>query len=77
MIGATTNTKGLSIRAELDVNRYPTGIKISDAEMAGIEPQFSQSGFHGGWNHTCKRARPRSTATSAIRSTAVVRGAKS
>ena len=32
LIGATTTDKGLTVRAELDTNTYPAGIKVSDAE---------------------------------------------
>ena len=27
---------GLSIEAEMDASRYPTGVKVSDAELAGV-----------------------------------------
>lgn len=36
-IAATTTTTGLTVACELDTNRYPTGIKVSDAEMAGLK----------------------------------------
>ncbi len=39
----------LSIRAELDENEYPTGVKVSDAELAGV--RIRRSGFHGDWNY--------------------------
>ena len=36
LIGATTTRTGLKVHAELDDNRYKTGIKISDNEMAAL-----------------------------------------
>jgi transposase len=50
LIGATTTEKGLAVRAELDTNIYPAGIKISDAEMAALAIQ--RHDFHGDWNYT-------------------------
>ena len=35
LIGATTTRTGLSVRCELDPNRYPKGVTVSDADMAG------------------------------------------
>jgi Rhodopirellula transposase DDE domain len=40
LIAATTTTTGLTVRAELDENKYPKGMKISDAKLAAkAEPQ--------------------------------------
>jgi len=50
LIGATTTQKGLAVRAELDTNTYPAGIKVSDAEMAAIA--IHRHDFHGEWNYT-------------------------
>ena len=36
LIANTTTKTGLKIRCELDSNTYPTGIKVSDAEMATL-----------------------------------------
>ena len=58
LIGATTSTAGLTVRCELDENRYPAGIKISDAEMAELNILRDQ--FHGEWNYTIK---PRTSET--------------
>ncbi len=49
LIGATTTKKGLAVHAELDTNTYPAGIKISDAEMAGLS--IMRHDFHGEWNY--------------------------
>jgi len=37
LIAATTTTTGLTVRAELDENKYPKGMKISDAKLAAIK----------------------------------------
>ena len=50
LIGATTTDKGLMVRAELDTNIYPAGIKVSDAELAAIA--IERHTFHGEWNYT-------------------------
>lgn len=50
LIGATTTRKGLAVRAELDTNSYPAGIKVSDAEMAALA--IHRHDFHGDWNYT-------------------------
>jgi len=49
LIGNTTTPKGLRIRAELDRQTYPTGIKIADADLA--ELMIEKSEFHGEWNY--------------------------
>jgi hypothetical protein len=50
LIGNTRTKAGLKIRAELDPGRYPTGIKISDEQMAALN--IKQADFHGDWNYT-------------------------
>src|SRR5215218_9680396 len=50
LIGATTTRTGLSVRCELDPNRYPKGVTVSDAEMAGLN--IARDEFHGEWNYT-------------------------
>jgi hypothetical protein len=35
-LGATTTTRGLHIQAERDTEWYPTGVKISDADLAAL-----------------------------------------
>jgi len=35
--------------AELDENEYPTGIKVSDKEMAKVN--IERDYFHGEWNY--------------------------
>ena len=36
LISATTTKTGLTVRGELDTGQYPSGIVVSDAEMAAI-----------------------------------------
>ena len=50
LIGNTKTRTGLTITAELDENTYPTGIKISAAELAAI--RLKPDTFHGDWNYT-------------------------
>ena len=49
LIAATTTRKGLGIRSELDENEYPTGVKVSDEEMAALS--LRRDRFHGDWNY--------------------------
>ena len=50
LIAATTTDTGLKVRAELDENKYPKGVKVSDAQLASIN--LSRHAFHGDWNYT-------------------------
>ena len=50
LIAATTTTTGLTVACELDTNPYPTGVEVSDAEMAGLA--ISGDDFHPEWNDT-------------------------
>jgi hypothetical protein len=50
LIANTSTRAGLKIRAELDRGKYPTGIKINDAELASLD--LKQDKFHGDWNYT-------------------------
>ena len=50
LIGAVTTKGGLTIRSELDENRYETGRKITDEEMEGLS--ITREEFHGEWNYT-------------------------
>jgi len=49
LIANTTTRTGLKIRAELDRGKYPTGIKITDAELASLNLKLDK--FHGDWNY--------------------------
>ncbi len=50
MISATTTKSGLKIKAQLDKNKYETGIKISDKEMKRLKIQPHQ--LYPQWNYT-------------------------
>jgi hypothetical protein len=50
LIAATTTETGLKVRAELDENRYPKGLRVSDDQLAAVNI-FSHD-FHGEWNYT-------------------------
>jgi len=49
LIAKTTTHTGLRIRAELDTQNYPTGIKVSDEQLAQVRIKKHQ--FHGDWNY--------------------------
>jgi DNA-binding phage protein len=50
LIAATTTDAGLTVRAELDENKYPKGVKVSDARLAAVN--LDRHSFHGDWNYT-------------------------
>jgi len=50
LIANTHTSKGLTIQADLNVNSYPKGIKISDEEMARLN--VTPADFHGEWNYS-------------------------
>jgi Rhodopirellula transposase DDE domain len=50
LISATKTIQGLTVQAVIDQNIYPTGIKVSDAEMAALN--IIRDAFHGEWNYT-------------------------
>jgi hypothetical protein len=49
LIGNTT-TKGLKIRAERDTEWYPTGVTITDTQLAAVP--LHPHDWHGDWNYT-------------------------
>ena len=57
LIGATTTRQGLQVEAELDQGTYPTKVKVSDEEMAGL--RITAHEFHGEWNYTVDPLDPR------------------
>jgi len=50
LIAHTATQQGLLIQAELDSGTYPTGLKVSDQELALVN--LIPDGFHGDWNYT-------------------------
>jgi hypothetical protein len=56
LIGATTTQTGLRVQADRDQGEYPTKVKVTDEEMAGL--RLTPHEFHGEWNYTLAPARP-------------------
>src|SRR3954454_8026055 len=50
LIAATTTSTGLTIQAAHDPNWYPTGVTITDTELAAVP--LHPHHFHGEWNYT-------------------------
>ena len=50
LIGATTTRTGLRVRSALDTSDYPSGVRVSDAEMQTL--YLERDTFHGEWNYT-------------------------
>jgi transposase len=50
LISHTTTQEGLTVTAVKDTQSYPTGIKVSDEEMATL--RLIREPFHGEWNYT-------------------------
>jgi hypothetical protein len=49
-IAATTTRTGLCVAAELDTDTYPTGVRVSDAQMDALP--LARHEWHGDWNYT-------------------------
>lgn len=49
LIGHTRTTAGLRVKAKLDRRKYPTGIRITKAEMEALS--LHQDEFRGEWNY--------------------------
>ncbi len=50
LISHTTTKQGLTVTAVKDSNCYPTGIKVSDADLASLS--ITREAFHGDWNYS-------------------------
>jgi len=50
LIAATTTKTGLTVEAAHDPNTYPTGVKITDAQLAAVP--LTPHDWHGEWNYT-------------------------
>jgi hypothetical protein len=57
LIAQTTTRAGLTVRAAVDLNRYETGIAVSDAELAKVK--LTPAKFHGEWNYTIQPIQPK------------------
>jgi len=49
-IGSVRTKSGLIVKAKLDTRTYPTGIKVPDDKMDGLN--ITRDRFHGDWNYT-------------------------
>lgn len=49
LIANSRTRTGLRIRAELDSGKYPTGIKVPDAQIDALNLKHAE--FHGDWNY--------------------------
>jgi len=52
LIARTTTARGLKVICRLDRRRYPTGRKVSNAEMEQVNLEPDK--FHGEWNYTIR-----------------------
>jgi hypothetical protein len=50
LIGSTQSRAGLRVRSELDRGAYPSGVTITDAQLATVH--LERGRFHGDWNYT-------------------------
>ena len=57
LIANTRTETGLQIQAELDTAPYPTGVKVTDAELEAL--RLEKAKFHGEWNYTLKSHKDR------------------
>ena len=50
LIGGTTTSSGLRIKAKLNRKKYETGLKVSKADLAKVN--LKPAKFHGDWNYS-------------------------
>ena len=50
LIGETTTSTGLEVKAQLDKRRYPVKVKVTDDEMKMVK--IKPHNFHGEWNYS-------------------------
>lgn len=50
LIASTTTNTGLTVKSFLDKNEYPTGIRVTDEELNGVN--LVRNEFCGQWNYT-------------------------
>jgi len=61
LIAATRTKTGLKVRAQIDSNLYPSGLKVSDKQVAALH--MERDAFHGEWNY---RILPRALAIESL-----------
>ena len=52
LIGATSTEAGLRVRTEVDPGLYPTGVTVTDEQMAALN--LERHPFHGEWTYTIR-----------------------
>jgi hypothetical protein len=57
LIGSTHSRAGLRVRSELDRGKYPSGVDVTDAQLATVH--LKRHRFHGDWNYTIYPAPPK------------------
>ena len=57
LIGATHSRSGLRVRSEIDRRPYPSGVAVTEAQMATVH--LERHRFHGDWNYTIRPAASR------------------
>jgi hypothetical protein len=57
LVGATRTTTGLKVLAEWDQGYYPTGVTVTDTELAAVP--LKPHDWHGEWNYTIAAKPPR------------------
>jgi hypothetical protein len=50
LIGSTQRRSGLHVRSELDRGEYPSGVTVTEAQLATV--RLTRHRFHGDWNYT-------------------------
>jgi hypothetical protein len=60
-IAATTTNTGLTVHAEVDTGTYPTGVTVSDTQLAALP--ITRHDWHGDWNYTLRPDQPADTVT--------------
>lgn len=55
LIGSTRSTSGLRVRSEIDPGAYPSGVVVTDEQMARLN--LKRHRFHGDWNYTFRPRR--------------------
>ena len=50
LIGSTHSRAGLRVRSELDRGQYPSGVTVTDTQLATV--RLERHRFHGDWNYT-------------------------
>jgi hypothetical protein len=49
LVGSTTTTSGLRIKAKLNRKKHEIGLKVSNADLAKVN--LKPAKFHGDWNY--------------------------